>query len=156
MDQCQCLTGKNVRCSRTAKDGEQLCYQHKKSCKNHVQKVQHVQPVQRVQPVQHVQRVQPVQRVQKVQRVQPVEVPKPAKLAPKVAKAPKVPKVQKPEAVKPSRGCVRQSLAKYEDRPSPPYPANECCGEIKKGNDGRMYISKANVKGICQWKPFKG
>lgn len=48
--------------------------------------------------------------------------------------------------------CIRQTTSKYTSRPSPPYPANDCKGETKKGNDGNMYISKSNAKGIFQWK----
>ena len=42
-------------------------------------------------------------------------------------------------------------LKKYASRNSPPIPANEHCGETAIGNDGKMYISVANVKGICRW-----
>uniref|UniRef100_A0A6C0I3I7 Uncharacterized protein n=1 Tax=viral metagenome TaxID=1070528 RepID=A0A6C0I3I7_9ZZZZ len=44
------------------------------------------------------------------------------------------------------------TLKKYQDRPSPPYPANENCGKVLQGNDGNMYESRANKKGICSWK----
>lgn len=146
MVQCQCYTGKDgqgPQCSRPVKEGS-LCAQHKKLCLRKAgQHVQHVQKVQKPQPVQHVQHVQKVQKVEKVQK------------AKKPKKVQKVQKVQKPDA-KPRRGCVQQKLKKYVERPSPPFPANECCGEVMQGNDGGMYISKANVKGICQWKPFKG
>ena len=55
--------------------------------------------------------------------------------------------------------CIEQTKGRYVakksdgsfKRKSPPYPANECCGEIKKGNDGKMYLSKKNKKGICKW-----
>jgi hypothetical protein len=85
---------------------------------------------------------------QTAQRVQHHETPKPAR---------KISKVQRHETpkAKSRRGCVQQSTKKYVERPSPSYPANECCGQVMRGNDGIMYISKANVKGICQWKPFK-
>lgn len=46
-------------------------------------------------------------------------------------------------------------LSKYRNRPSPPFPANQCCGETKRGNDGNMWRSVRNVRGICQWKPDK-
>ena len=45
----------------------------------------------------------------------------------------------------------RTKNTKYANRPSPPYPANENCGKTKKGNDGKMYFSKANKNGICRW-----
>lgn len=51
-----------------------------------------------------------------------------------------------------SRGCVRQTTAKYTSRPSPPYPANECCNQTKRGNDGNLYMSRKNSAGICTWK----
>jgi len=53
-------------------------------------------------------------------------------------------------------GCVKQTtLAKYSKRPSPPYPANECCDMTLKGNDGLMYKSEANKNGVCTWKPLE-
>ena len=33
-------------------------------------------------------------------------------------------------------GCVKQNTKKYSDRNSPPFPANKCCGERRRGNDG--------------------
>ena len=51
--------------------------------------------------------------------------------------------------------CVRQTTKKYTSRPSPPYPAQECPGKKKKGNDGRMYLSKPDeTYGICRWIPI--
>lgn len=41
---------------------------------------------------------------------------------------------------------------KYGNRPSPPFKANEYCGQKKKGNDGKMYISKPIKNGShCRW-----
>jgi len=54
-----------------------------------------------------------------------------------------------------SSQCVAQTLKKYRERPSPPYSAADCCGMTLAGNDGKMYASVANVKGICTWKPVK-
>jgi hypothetical protein len=48
--------------------------------------------------------------------------------------------------------CVMQTTKKYLSRPSPPYPANKCCGMKKIGNDGVKYIAEPNVAGICAWK----
>jgi len=48
--------------------------------------------------------------------------------------------------------CVKQTTKKYTDRPSPPFPAVDCPGSVKKGNNGKMYESVANVKGIYTWK----
>lgn len=53
---------------------------------------------------------------------------------------------------KKSRGCTQQKAKKYMDRPSPPFPANECCGQTKVGNDGAMYVSRADKNGRCAWK----
>ena len=41
---------------------------------------------------------------------------------------------------------------KYLSRDSPPYPANEHCGETKKGNDGNMYKSVPDKNKVCRWK----
>ena len=48
--------------------------------------------------------------------------------------------------------ATRKIAAKYRDRPSPPFPANEHCGEKKKGNDKQMYISVKDSRGVCRWK----
>lgn len=48
--------------------------------------------------------------------------------------------------------CIVQTQKKYTSRPGPPYPANECCGEVKMGNDGKGYISLGNKNGVCTWK----
>jgi len=58
----------------------------------------------------------------------------------------------KRKAVKAPRGCVRQNSQKYTSRPSPPYPANECCGAEMEGNDGAMYVSKRDKHGVCRWR----
>jgi hypothetical protein len=50
-----------------------------------------------------------------------------------------------------SNDCVKQDDKKYAERPSPPYPANECRGRIMKGNNGEMYISKAMSNGVYRW-----
>jgi len=48
--------------------------------------------------------------------------------------------------------CVASTLKKYTERNSPPYPAADCPDSIKKGNDGLLYKSVPNVKGIYAWK----
>lgn len=68
-----------------------------------------------------------------------------------VVKKPKKSVVKK-SAEKKSRGCSRQTAKKYVGRPSPPFPANECCGQEKVGNDGEMYVSRADKNGRCAWK----
>ena len=45
-----------------------------------------------------------------------------------------------------------KTLKKYANRPSPPYPANNYCGRQKRGNNGKMYLSKPNKNGVCSWK----
>ena len=69
------------------------------------------------------------------------------KVSSKKAKSPKVKKT----SLK-SMACVRQNLAKYTGRPSPPYPANQCTGAIMTGNDGNQWISKPNKNGVSAWK----
>jgi len=48
-------------------------------------------------------------------------------------------------------GCIRQTTKKYLSRDSPPYPANQCPNEIKKGNDGLNYQSKPDKNGVYKW-----
>jgi hypothetical protein len=55
----------------------------------------------------------------------------------------------KPAAVKGE--CVKSDDKKYAGRPSPPYPANECRGQVILGNDGKMYISKPTASGVYRW-----
>lgn len=47
--------------------------------------------------------------------------------------------------------CLRQSSKKYYSRDSPAFPANKCQGQTKRGNDGKMYRSKANKNGVYRW-----
>jgi len=51
--------------------------------------------------------------------------------------------------------CARQTTKKYKSRSSPPYPANDCCGLKKVGNDGATYVSVPNAKGVCRWTLYK-
>ena len=52
-----------------------------------------------------------------------------------------------------SRGCSRQFTKKYSQRNSPPYPANNCCGSVKRGNDRKIYKSIQRTKASpCGWK----
>lgn len=44
-------------------------------------------------------------------------------------------------------------VAAYKNRPSPPYHAQDYKGQKKTGNDGELYISIANKKGIYTWRP---
>lgn len=53
--------------------------------------------------------------------------------------------------------CTRQTTSKYLNRPSPAYPANECCGTIKVGNDGQLYKSTSvGRQTACTWKRING
>ena len=49
------------------------------------------------------------------------------------------------------RGCTKQTSPKYMNRPSPPYPANNCRGKTMVGNDGKMYESKYAKNGY-RWQ----
>ena len=55
----------------------------------------------------------------------------------------------------PKRSCEKQTQSKYINRPSPPFPANECCELIMVGNDGLLYISKKASSGDCRWVKVK-
>jgi hypothetical protein len=48
--------------------------------------------------------------------------------------------------------CSRRTTKKYASRPSPSYPANDCCGMKKTGNDGSKYMSVLRSNGSCYWK----
>ena len=47
--------------------------------------------------------------------------------------------------------CVISKTKKYRTRSSPPYPANQCPGAKKMGNDGRYYKSVADVNRVYKW-----
>ena len=49
--------------------------------------------------------------------------------------------------------CVEVKTKKYQARNSPPYHANECKGETKRGNDGKQWKSMPNKKMIYKWIP---
>lgn len=48
-------------------------------------------------------------------------------------------------------GCAPSKHAKYLLRNSPAYPANQCCGVVLPGKDGRQYISRPDKNGVCHW-----
>ena len=54
--------------------------------------------------------------------------------------------------VKSKKATTRKVAAKYLTRDSPPFPANEHCGETKKGNDGKLYKSVPDKNKVCHWK----
>jgi hypothetical protein len=45
-----------------------------------------------------------------------------------------------------------KTLKKYQDRKSPPFPANKNRSKEMMGNDGKMYISTANKNDVYSWK----
>ena len=47
--------------------------------------------------------------------------------------------------------CIEQKTKKYKSRTSPPYSAMDCKGSTKKGNDGAIYVSKPDKRGIYRW-----
>ena len=49
--------------------------------------------------------------------------------------------------------CIELKTKKYQSRNSPPYPANDCIGEVKKGNDGKNWKSVPNKNMIYKWMP---
>ena len=48
--------------------------------------------------------------------------------------------------------CDRSSQKKYINRPGPPYPAQNCRRHKKRGNDGEMYVSRPDYRGVFTWK----
>jgi hypothetical protein len=53
--------------------------------------------------------------------------------------------------------CDVSALAKYIFRPSPPRPANnpECRGRIYIGNDGNLWSSEQDSRGVFRWKKIQ-
>ncbi len=47
--------------------------------------------------------------------------------------------------------CTKLNTFKYSLRNSPPYQANKCKNMTKKGNDGKLYLSKPDNKGVYKW-----
>ena len=47
--------------------------------------------------------------------------------------------------------CRRETSSKYTTRKSPRYSANKCKSMKKIGNDGRLYKSVSNKKGVYRW-----
>lgn len=66
-------------------------------------------------------------------------------------KSPRKSASKSPKSPRKSRGCTRQYTAKYENRPSPAFPANECCGQVKSRN-GKRWVSSPDKNGVCKWK----
>ncbi len=49
--------------------------------------------------------------------------------------------------------CTEIKTKKYQTRKGPPYHAKDCKGLVKKGNNGKDYISAADSRGIYKWIP---
>lgn len=49
-------------------------------------------------------------------------------------------------------GRTPRRRAQYAGRPSPSFHAGDYAGERRRGNDGSMWESKRNVRGIYQWR----
>ena len=47
--------------------------------------------------------------------------------------------------------CKAVYTRKYQTRKGPPYHAKDCKGHIKRGNDGKEYISKPDTNGVYKW-----
>ena len=77
------------------------------------------------------------------------------KIVSKAKKSLKKEKKDKKDKKEKLDGCVPSTDKKYASRNGPPYPANKCCGAELLGNDGLMYRSVANKKGVCSWKKVK-
>lgn len=72
--------------------------------------------------------------------------------SPKKSKSRKSPR--KSPKVKKTTGCSLQHTKKYITRPSPAYPANQCCGSIMIGNDKYLWQSRPDSRGVCHWYKF--
>jgi hypothetical protein len=47
--------------------------------------------------------------------------------------------------------CIKQNTKKYKSRSSPPYSAMDCQGKTITGNDGTMYTSTSDKRGVYRW-----
>lgn len=57
----------------------------------------------------------------------------------------------KPKEFQQCSKCVPDPAPKYAARPSPPCHAAECPDMVMRGNDGKVYVSKADKKGNYKW-----
>lgn len=71
--------------------------------------------------------------------------------SPKRSKSPKKSKARTGLKKADTRGCSLQHTKKYSERPSPAYPANQCCGHVMVGNDGNTWQSRPDSNGVCHW-----
>jgi WD40 repeat protein len=47
--------------------------------------------------------------------------------------------------------CKKATTKKYLKRKGPPYHAKDCKGSVKSGNDGKLYISSPDKRGVYKW-----
>lgn len=47
--------------------------------------------------------------------------------------------------------CKKETSNKYTSRNSPPFSANKCKSMKKQGNDGNVYKSVPNKRGVFRW-----
>lgn len=47
--------------------------------------------------------------------------------------------------------CRKEKSFKYTSRRTPSYSANKCKSMKKKGNDGKLYKSVSNKRGVYRW-----
>lgn len=47
--------------------------------------------------------------------------------------------------------CIKIKTKKYQTRKGPAYHAKDCKGQTKKGNDGKLYVSAVDMRGIYKW-----
>ena len=47
--------------------------------------------------------------------------------------------------------CKKETTKKYLKRKGPPYHAKDCKGSVKSGNDGKLYISSPDKRGVYKW-----
>jgi hypothetical protein len=50
-----------------------------------------------------------------------------------------------------SKCAKKHTTKKYTNRPSPAFPAKDCKGKKRLGNDKSYYVSKKGKKGIYRW-----
>ena len=63
-------------------------------------------------------------------------------------------KKAKEKQIKLCPACKPLEGEKYRSRPSPSCHAADCPNQMADGNDGRVYISVANEKGVYKWQPM--
>jgi hypothetical protein len=51
--------------------------------------------------------------------------------------------------------CIKINTQKYRERPGPPYHAGDCKRKAMKGNDGTMYISLPDSRGLYKWSKIR-